>query len=229
MNWQDLPFSLVHTTVTKQKQCRALLVWFLPLPVAALFVALPAAAQTTNKQAHIDAVNAEMNDAIQQVQQIANQLVAAYRRKPDMEVSVSSPGWFHPGANMPDFNNVDVRTSQQFPYLKSTYITSDLNPGLVFLGRDLEFNSNIKYFYTNRSLPKKKLTEAEMLEINRLYRIIGHCRQQLSELQPPEIPPKSTAETMLDRFPILISTPARIVLGVVVLSGIVYLLRRRPA
>jgi hypothetical protein len=30
-----------------------------------------------------------------------------------------------------------------------------------------------KYFYDSRALPKKRLTEAEMEEINRLYRIIG--------------------------------------------------------
>ena len=42
-----------------------------------------------------------------------------------------------------------------------------------------------KYFYTDRSVPKKKLTETEMLEINRLYRIIGRCEQQLVQLQAP--------------------------------------------
>ena len=36
-----------------------------------------------------------------------------------------------------------------------------------------------KIFYIDRSLPKKKLTEAEMVEINRLYRVIGNCERQL--------------------------------------------------
>jgi hypothetical protein len=40
-----------------------------------------------------------------------------------------------------------------------------------------------KYFYTDRSVPKKRLTEAEMLEINRLYRIIGHDEEQLARSQ----------------------------------------------
>jgi hypothetical protein len=43
----------------------------------------------------------------------------------------------------------------------------------------------IKYFYTNRSLPKRKLTEAEMLEINSLYRIIGRCEADIARLQSP--------------------------------------------
>jgi len=58
-------------------------------------------------------------------------------------------------------------------------VTSDVNPGVVFVGPELEFNSMTKYFYVDRSLPKKKLTEAEMLEINRLYRIIGTCEEKL--------------------------------------------------
>lgn len=94
--------------------------------------------------------------------------------------SVYSPGWFHEGASVPDFLNVDVRKSQELIYASRLYVTSDLNPGVVFLGRDLEFNSMTKLFYVDRSIPKHKLTEAQMLEINRLYRIIGHCREKIS-------------------------------------------------
>ena len=122
----------------------------------------------------------DMDKAIAQVQKIVNQPVAPFARHPEMDVPTVKGGWFHPGANKPDFNNVDVRTTQEFPYDKCEYVTSDLNPGVMFRGRDLEFNPNTKYFYTDRSIPKKKLTEAEMLEINRLYRIIGHCEQQLA-------------------------------------------------
>jgi hypothetical protein len=43
----------------------------------------------------------------------------------------------------------------------------------MFLGKELEFNAMTKYFYVDRSLPKKRLSEAEMIEINSLYRIIG--------------------------------------------------------
>ena len=197
--------------------------------------ALPAAAQTTNKQAQIDAVNAEMNDAMDQVRKIVNQPVLAYARQPDMEVG-EYPYWFHPGANTPDFNNVDIRTTQEKIYDKFAYVSSDLNPGIVFPGRDLEFNANTKYFYTNRSLPKKKLTEPQMLEINRLYRIIGHCQSELAQLQPPpeatevttEVDdPDSTAQKIVNRFPMLKSSTVRVAFVVLVLVGIVYLFRRR--
>jgi hypothetical protein len=58
---------------------------------------------------------------------------------------------------------------------------------MMFRGSDLEFNAMTKLFYTNRDLPKIKLTEADMLQINSLYRIIGHCQSEIDRLQnPPE-------------------------------------------
>src|SRR5258708_7935700 len=56
----------------------------------------------------------------------------------------------------------------------------------LFIGRQLEFNANTKYFYKNRSIPKKKLTEAEMVEINRLYRIIGKCEREIARIKNPQ-------------------------------------------
>lgn len=136
----------------------------------------------TNEQ-QIAAVKARMNAAIHRVQQIVNRPVTELRRTPGMDVWKSSPGWFHPGAIKPDFLTTDVRKTQTFPYHK--YVTSDLNPGVVFLGSELEFNPMTKYFYTDRSVPKKRLTEAEMLEINKLYRVIGHCEHRLFDLEHP--------------------------------------------
>ncbi|HVV01671.1 MAG TPA: hypothetical protein VHH88_09945 [Verrucomicrobiae bacterium] len=150
--------------------------------------------QTTNKSAvaagatsdaQAASIKAEMKEAVGQVEKIVNQPVAAYRRAPHMHVTMFKPGWFHPGATKPDFNNVDVRATREAPFDRFEYVSSDLNPGIVFIGRQLEFNSMTKYFYTNRSLPKKKLTEAEMVEINRLYRIIGKCEHELAVIQTP--------------------------------------------
>jgi len=127
----------------------------------------------------------ELTNAWIRVIQIMNQPVRAYVRTEGLTVATYSPGWFHPGASKPDFNTVDVRRSQELVYASHPYVTSDLNPGLVFLGQDLEFNSMAKFFYVNRSLPKHRLTEAEMLEINRLYRIIGRCELDLAGLENP--------------------------------------------
>lgn len=123
---------------------------------------------------------AALDDAMARVKRIVNQPVTTLRRTDDMDVAFYDQGWFHPGAMRPDFNNVDIRPTQDLQYAKSHYVTSQLNPGLCFLGDELEFNSMTKFFYTDRSLPKKKLTEAEMLEINRLYRIIGQCETKIA-------------------------------------------------
>jgi hypothetical protein len=141
--------------------------------------------QTTSAstQAGRTTVEAEMKSAIEAVQRIVNQRVASFVRTPDMKVSTYAPGWFHEGAIKPDFNNVDVRRTRETSYDGKEWVTSDISPTVVYHGDELEFNSMTKYFYTDRSVPKKKLTEAEMLEINRLYRIIGHCEQELATLK----------------------------------------------
>jgi hypothetical protein len=125
-------------------------------------------------------IKTEWNDAITKVKLIINQPVPRFTATDDMSVSVFQPGWFHPGAIRPDFKTVDIRASQDLMYGKSQYVSSNLNPGLAFRGADLEFNAMTKYFYTDRSLPKKKLTQAEMLEINRLYRIIGDDEDRMN-------------------------------------------------
>jgi len=124
-------------------------------------------------------LDADLKNAIQAVQKIVNQPVKSIQRTPEMKVALFQPGWFHDGAIKPDFNKVDVRTTRETSYDKYEYVTSDLNPGIAFVGSELEFNAMTKAFYLDRTLPKKKLSEAEMLEINRLYRIIGHCEQEL--------------------------------------------------
>jgi hypothetical protein len=142
----------------------------------------------------IDRANAQsvMDAAIARVKAIVNQPVRQFPQTEDMDVAVYSPGWFHPGAEKPEFKTVDVRTTRQNTYDGHRYVRSDLNPGMVFIGPELEFNGSTKYFYTDRTLPKKKLTEAEMLEINRLYRIIGTCEDKLNQ-SPATGPVAATA------------------------------------
>jgi hypothetical protein len=129
------------------------------------------------------ALESEMKYAMDQVRAIVNQPLQAVARTSAMNVSTYKPGWFHQGATKPDFNTVDVRATQDTNYGKHEFVTSDLNAGLVWFGSQVEFNSMTKYFYVDYSVPKKKLTQEEMLEINRLYRIIGRCEQELAKLQ----------------------------------------------
>ena len=101
-----------------------------------------------------------MNAAIQQVQRIVNQPVTRYARTSRRRVATCKPGWFHEGATKPDFNTVHVRATQEAIYDQHDYVTSDLNPGVVFAGRHLELQATTKCFYLDRSVPKKKLSQA---------------------------------------------------------------------
>ncbi len=124
------------------------------------------------------AIQAENTGATQQVIAIVNQPVTHLPRT--AAATVFSPGWFHPGATRPDFATADVRQTQELVYDKDTYVTSDLNPDEMFLGGELEFNAMTKAFYLDRTLPKKRLSEDEMLRINVLYRAIAHSDQAMT-------------------------------------------------
>lgn len=156
----------------------------------------PAATNSTSEQ--IAALQLQLTNAWHQVETIVCKPPPAFRREPGYDVSVYSPGWFHPGAITPDFNTVDVRKSQELTYT-AQWVSSDITPNMMFHGRDLEFNAMTKLFYTNRSLPKIKLSEAEMLQINSLYRTIGHCQSEIARLQPhPSATETATADTSAD-------------------------------
>lgn len=181
--------SLDFMSAAHRKSIFIYITFFLIVCVCPVLQAQQPAAQipavSTNSPAEqMAALQLQLTNAWQRVLAIVNQPVAAYRRTSDYRVSVYSPGWFHPGAETPDFNTVDVRQSQQLIYTNE-WVSSDISPGMMFKGRDLEFNAMTKLFYTNRSLPKKRLTEAEMVEINSLYRVIGHCRSEINRQETP--------------------------------------------
>jgi len=121
----------------------------------------------------------KLDEAVATVVAVINRPVPSVPRPPQLRIM---GGLFHDGATRPDFNTVDVRATQEGMFDAEPYITWQGSPDLMWVGKDTEFNSMTKYFYVDRSVPKRKLTEAEMLEVNRLYRIIGQCEQQLAGL-----------------------------------------------
>jgi hypothetical protein len=152
--------------------------------VAVLFGSSSSYAQNdASIEQQIATVQSRMDEAVARVKEIVNQPVTHLSRTPDMRVAVYSPGWFHEGAETPDFASVDIRATQELIYSKYEYVSSDLNPDEAFIGSELEFNSMTKYFYTDRTLPKRRLNEDEMLEINGLYRTIAQCTQQIEQLK----------------------------------------------
>jgi hypothetical protein len=183
-----------------------------------------ARAGATSTEDEIAALKAQKNDAVFKVEDIVNQPITHVKLTPDMSVSHYDDGWFHPGATMPDFDHVDVRKTQSFPYEGEQYVTSPANPGEVFLGSELEFNSMTKFFYTDRLLPKKKLTEDEMLQINQLYRIIGQCNDRLYDLENP-LPLQTQIHYWINAHkPVVVA-----VVGVLLVTLVFVRLRRRAS
>jgi len=141
--------------------------------------------EPTTPEGKVATVQEEMNAAIARVKEIVNQPPPSQKDDFGIPVTVMKnawTSWYGAGAIKPDFNTVDVRKTQQLPYADYPFITSDLTLGTIFPGSQLEFNPMLKYFYTGRTQPKKRLMASEMVEINRLYRIIGRCEQQLGGL-----------------------------------------------
>jgi len=139
----------------------ALLTFLLAMVVFAAIRMLPA----------IGGANAESARATARVIEIVNQPVTHLRLSGP--VAMFSPGWFHAGAQKPDFDTVDIRATQELLYSGASHVSSDLNPTEMFIGGELEFNAMTKYFYADRTLPKHRLSDSEMDEINGLYRVIG--------------------------------------------------------
>ncbi len=143
-------------------------------------VAAAGAPPTQNPTDKLAALQKEMRDAVAKVEYIINQPAATTQRGAQMRVW-EYEYWFHPGATKPDFNTIDVRNTQGAQYDGEDYVCLKSQPNTVWVGHDLEFNPMTKFFYLDRSIPKKKLTNEEMVEINRLYRIIGRCDKELSK------------------------------------------------
>jgi hypothetical protein len=141
--------------------------------------------QASQAAGSVDAIKAQLKDAIDHVDQIVNQPVPFVPRTRENwnQCAWFGDAWFHPGAITSDFANVDVRKTQETKnYEAYPYASSNFTADRAFIASDMEFNSMTKFFYQDRSLPKKKLTEDEMLEINRLYRIIAKCGTQLAAM-----------------------------------------------
>jgi hypothetical protein len=84
---------------------------------------------------------------------------------------------------MPDFDRIDVRATQDTSaYSRFDYVASNYAPDTAYAAADLEFNPAVKLFYQDKTVPKKRLSEVEMLEINRLYRVIGRCKRELAAI-----------------------------------------------
>jgi hypothetical protein len=150
----------------------------------------PAADQTPTPSTEdkIAKTQRELRDAVEKVKGIINQPLTMVPRNFRMRVQALD-AFFPDPATKPDFNTVDVKTTRRLDYDQFEFVGLKSNPSVVWVGKTLEFNPSTRYFYDDLSVPKKKLTDDEMTEINRLYKIIGRCEAELRplgiELPPP--------------------------------------------
>ena len=129
-------------------------------------------------QAQGMAAHTEMDAAMERVRGIVNQTPPTVPRPPpDAE---SYHYGFHPGAITPDFAHADLFSTREL--WKGDYVNMDTAPGIYYRSADCEFNPQTKFFYTNRDVPKKKLTDAEIAEVVRLYRAIAADQLVLAAL-----------------------------------------------
>jgi hypothetical protein len=140
----------------------------------------PGAAPTAAEQIAKD--QDEMNRAVEQAKLIINKPANSVPIKDGMNITWWDDTWFHPGAAVPDYAKVDITKSQELQYLKYEYVATKLHPETAYPGGGLEFNAMTKIFYTDRSVPKRRLTRSEMAAVNRLYRVIGRCKADLVRL-----------------------------------------------
>ena len=101
-----------------------------------------------------------------------------------MRVQTTAEAWYPETTTAPDYTNADVRATQQKNYDGKGYLATEANPGVVYFGDELEFNPVLNYYYVDRTFPKKKLTPAEMEQINALFREIAECDSQLKSPRP---------------------------------------------
>lgn len=144
-----------------------------------------AAAQVTKTRARIAALQDEERKAVERVIEIVNDPVEMLPLEPGMSLGDFNNGWFDASAEVPDFDNADVAQTQETArYLgrKHEFGTTRLNPGFAFRLADLAYNRQTRYFYKDLSVPKKKLSMEALQEINGLYRVIGRCNRDLTEL-----------------------------------------------
>ncbi len=120
-------------------------------------------------QAQGTAVATERETAMEKVRLIVNQ-TPPVAPMPPRSAEIYHYG-YHPGALTPDYAHADLYSTREL--WKGEYVCMDTVPNVYYRSADCEFNPQTKFFFTSRDLPKKKLTDAEIAEVVRLYRIIA--------------------------------------------------------
>jgi hypothetical protein len=132
-----------------------------------------------------------IDKAVARVRDLVNRPVESAPITPELRqmAGVFREGWFPQGAQLPAFSGADIRKSQDLSlYTREEWCTSSLTLDRVFKESQCEFNPQTKFFYMDYSLPKKRLTDEEMQEVNRLYHQIGAYASYMEHMGRPWTP-----------------------------------------
>lgn len=133
------------------------------------------------KEKAVKTARVDFDKTTHQVQGIVNQTPAIVANPP--------PGaevfhyLIHDGANPPDYKAENLQGTREL--WKGQYVYMEDAPGVYYRGADCEFNAQTKYFYLNRKVPKKRLTDAEYQELTRLFRQLGQQEKAVADAAPP--------------------------------------------
>jgi hypothetical protein len=144
--------------------------------------AVPAPTPGQVKTERVIKLAQDLREAVARVREIVNQPVT--QLPVDVAMSIGTyNGWYGGRPPPPDFENADVRTTQDTShYQDHDYGTSPLKPGIAFKLDEVAYNSQLNFFYVDPTVPKKKLSQNELEEINGLYREIGNDLTVLKSL-----------------------------------------------
>ncbi|HZZ19510.1 MAG TPA: hypothetical protein VFE25_09080 [Opitutaceae bacterium] len=128
--------------------------------------------------------------ALARAREIINQPVDSVPMTPEIrsKAAVYQQGWVHDGAEIPHFIDAHIEASQEPVAAQYYWVTCNLTPGLAFRSQDREFNAQTKFFYMDRSLPKKRLSAGEMAELDVVYHKIGMYAAYLQRAGHPWTP-----------------------------------------
>ncbi len=127
------------------------------------------------------AARGEFDKTTRKVQAIVNQTPPIVPKPADdAEVYHYS---YHPGANAPDYDAENLLATREI--WKGEYAYIEGVPNVYYRSAECEFNPQTKYFYTSRTVPKKKLSDAEYGELTRLFHLLGQQQKAMANVPPP--------------------------------------------
>jgi hypothetical protein len=132
----------------------------------------------------------KLETALASAREIINQPVQGTPVTPQMLLKAEQhlDGWDYLPAQTPNFIEAHIEDTQWVDSAGTEWVTCNLTPGLAFPLKNLETNAQTRFFYTDLTLPKKRLTAEEMAQLDVIYHQIGMYAAYLQRAGHPWTP-----------------------------------------